>query len=372
MLSRPAIAIVGGGPAGLCAAREAAAAGHQCLLIDRQPVLGGQLIKQTHRFFGSRHERAGKRGIDIGDELAAEVSAAPEVKVWLDSTAIGYYREDRTLLVERPGSLALVQPERLILATGAAERSLAFGNNDLPGIYGAGAVQTLMNVHGVRPGRRAVLVGAGNIGLIVGYQLLQAGVEVAAVLEAAPKVGGYWVHAAKLARAGVPIMTSHSVLAAIGETELRAVRAARLDADWRPVAGSEFEIECDLLCLAVGLSPLADLAALAGCRMVYVAALGGYVPWHDESLATSVPGVFVAGDAAGIEEASSAMIEGTLVGLAAANSIRAFAAYGERRREALARLADLRAGPTGDKTRGGIAELRSLAAAPAATGGERS
>ena len=88
------------------------------------------------------------------------------------------------------------------------KKNLAFPNNDLPGIYGAGAVQTLMNVYGVLPGKRMLMVGAGNIGVIVAYQLLQAGVDVAGIIEAAPKIGGYWVHAAKVQRASVPIYTS--------------------------------------------------------------------------------------------------------------------------------------------------------------------
>ena len=88
---------------------------------------------------------------------------------------------------------------------------LAFVNNDLPGVYGAGAVQTLMNLYGVVPGNNILMVGAGNIGLIVSYQLLQAGIKVEAIVEALPKIGGYLVHAAKIRRLGVPIYTSHSL-----------------------------------------------------------------------------------------------------------------------------------------------------------------
>lgn len=361
-MMRPDVAVIGGGPAGLCAALAAAQGGRQILLVDRQPVLGGQLIKQTHRFFGSRAQRAGTRGFEIGRKLAAEVLSHPDIEVWLDATAVGYYTDDAALLIDRRGeSLQVVSPRRLIVATGAAERSLAFANNDLPGIYGAGAVQTLMNVHGVLPGRRAVMIGAGNIGLIVGYQLLQAGVDVAAVLEAAPSVGGYWVHAAKLARAGVPIMTSHSIIEAHGLDQVTGIRAARLDPQWRRIEGSEFDLECDLVCLAVGLSPLTELLALAGCEMAYVSELGGYVPVRQADLETSVPGIYVAGDAAGVEEASSAMVEGRLAGLAAAQSLRPVDCYAELRAGAEAELAALRAGPTGEKVRSGLARLMRVA-----------
>jgi len=363
-------AIIGGGPAGLCAALELARAGIRCLVVDRQHVLGGQLIKQTHRFFGSRSERAGQRGFEIGKQLAAELLQHDGVTVWLEGTAVGYYAEDRTLLVERDGALCRVHVEALILATGAAERALAFAGNDLPGVYGAGAVQTLMNVYGVRPGERAVMIGAGNIGLIVAYQLIQAGVEVAAVLEAAPAVGGYWVHAAKLARAGVPIMTSHSIVAALGTDQVTGVRATKLDAKWQPVQGSQFEVPCDLVCLAVGLSPLTELATLAGCQLAYVPELGGYVPWHDEEMQTTVPGVFVAGDAAGVEEASSAMIEGTLAGLAVVNYLRPHSQYAASRKRAAAQLAALRAGPTAERIRAGLLKLSDHRPRLAGTGGE--
>jgi sarcosine oxidase subunit alpha len=365
------VVVVGGGPAGLSAALAVTGQGLNCLVVDRQHVLGGQLIKQTHRFFGSRAERAGHRGIDIGEQLAAELLARPGAEAWLDATAAGYYTEDRTLLVERKDGLRLVRAGAMILATGASERALAFPGNDLPGVYGAGAVQTLMNVYGVRPGRRAVMVGAGNIGLIVGYQLIQAGVEVAAVLEAAPSVGGYWVHAAKLARAGVPIMTSHSVRAAEGQSQVEAVAAVELDRDWRPVPGTDFRIECDLVCLAVGLSPLVELATLAGCELAYISELGGYVPWHDEEMRTTVPGIWVAGDAAGVEEASSAMIEGTLAGLAVANHLRPWPGYADLRDAARKQLSGLRAGPTAAKIRSGLAKLKAVRPSKlAAAGGD--
>ena len=241
------IVVVGGGPAGMAASLAAARSGARVLLVERHPSLGGQLVKQTHRFFGSGAQSAGVRGITIARDMAAQVAVEPGIEVWTQTEALGYY-SDGVLLVERPGvQLETVRGRRLILAVGASERPLSFPNNDLPGVYGAGAVQTLMNEYGVLPGRRVVMVGAGNIGLIVSYQLLQAGVEVAAILEAAPQIGGYLVHAAKIARAGVPIRTSHTVVAAFGETELTGIRAARVGPDWQPLVGTEFDIDCDVL-----------------------------------------------------------------------------------------------------------------------------
>ena len=121
------------------------------------------------------------------------------------------------------------KPKKVVVATGALEKLIPFLGNDLPGVYGAGAVQTLMNVYGVKPAKRVLMVGAGNIGLIVSYQLLQAGVDVVAIVEFAPKVGGYWVHAAKVRRLGVPIYLRHTVKRAIGESAVEGAVIQAVD-----------------------------------------------------------------------------------------------------------------------------------------------
>ncbi len=99
----------------------------------------------------------------------------------------------------------------MVIATGAAENMVPFEGWDLPGVIGAGAAQTMMNLHGVQPGERILMVGSGNVGLVVSFQLLQAGCQVVSVIDAAPRVGGYGVHAAKVARTGVPFYLSHTV-----------------------------------------------------------------------------------------------------------------------------------------------------------------
>jgi len=350
------IAIVGGGPAGLAAALNAVKCGAKVMLIDRNDYLGGQLIKQTHRFFGSKQQRASERGIGIARQLADEVMASDGIEVLTEATALGYY-EDGVLAVEQHNRIITIKPERLIIATGGAEKTLLFPNNDLPGVYGAGAVQTLVNVYGVKPGRRVLMVGAGNIGVIVSYQLLQAGVEVAAIIEAAPRIGAYWVHAAKVVRAGVPIYTRHTIKCAHGEREVTGATIVQLDDNWQPVPGSEKEIDVDVICLSVGLTPLTELLWQAGCKMVFVPELGGNVPLRNEQLETSVPGIYVAGDVAGIEEASAAMMEGALAGLNAAAGLgHTCDNFLAKRQNVLQQLAGLRSGPVGEKIRQGLAQ----------------
>ncbi len=357
-VQRTEIAIVGAGPAGLSAAASAASAGAAVTLLDRQEQCGGQLIKQTHAFFGSEKQYASVRGIDIARLLTEQVRALPNVEILNEATVLGYYQDDGVLAFEKDDRFQKIKPERLIIATGASERTLAFPNNDLPGIYGAGAVQTLMNVYGVVPGRRVLMVGAGNIGLIVSYQLLQAGVEVAAIIEAAPKIGGYLVHAAKVRRMGVPILTSWTIKMAHGQDAVEGATIWQLDEKWQPVPGTERELEVDVICIAVGLSPLAELLWQAGCAMKYVPELGGHVPVRSELMETTVPGIYVAGDVAGVEEASSAMVEGRLAGLAAAQSL----GYGLTDaagliEEAQRQLESLRCGPVGEKIRRGLAQV---------------
>jgi sarcosine oxidase subunit alpha len=353
------LAIVGGGPAGLSAALTASKLGLAPMLIDDNPVLGGQLIKQTHKFFGSRNLYCGTRGIDIAGILAREI-AATKTQVLKNASAIGYY-PGKILAVVQEDRFLKVQAERIVFATGAAENTIAFPGNDLPGVVGAGAVQTMMNVYGVRPGRRVLMVGAGNIGLIVSYQLLQAAIDVACVVEVLPRIGGYHVHAAKLARLGVPILTSHTIARALGTEDVNGAVIARVDRQFRVVPRSKRRLKLDTICLAVGLAPLTELLGQAGCRMYYVPELGGNVAWHDRNLETSVPGLYVAGDSSGIEEASTAMLEGRLAGAAAFESLKGKTDESAKIiEEARDELACIRQGPFGEKARAGKQRLTVL------------
>jgi sarcosine oxidase subunit alpha len=353
------VLVVGAGPAGLCAAIESATQGVSVLIVDESQRVGGQLIKQTHRFFGSKQEHAGTRGIDIARELENDLQNLMrdgKIQVMTDATVIGCYESNkrhRFGVVERCGyqsTLYEVHCDAVILACGAMENMLLFPGNDLPGVYGAGAVQTLMNVYGVKPGERVLMVGAGNVGLIVSYQLLQAGIAVDRVVEAAPLIGGYNVHAAKLQRCGVPIRTSHSIKEVCGEKKVEGAVIVRLDKNWKPIRNSEEYIKCDTICLAVGLTPSTRLLSQIGVDLEFVPEAGGYVALHDGSMQTSVKGVYVAGDASGIEEASTAMIEGKIAGLAVAIQLGC-----SKKKELLEQyrkeLSQLRAGPFGEKPR---------------------
>ncbi len=342
------IAVIGAGPAGLSCAVEAAKAGAKVTVLDENLKPGGQLFKQIHKFFGSREHRAGTRGFRIGRQLLEETERLG-VEVLLDAAVYGIY-EDRLIAFITNGKDHTLKAEKIVMATGASENALAFPGCTLPGVMGAGAAQTMINVNRVLPGQKIVMVGSGNVGLIVSYQLMQAGADVVALIEAAPKIGGYGVHASKIRRAGVPIYISTTIKEVVGKEKVEEVITVELDEKWQQVKGTEKQFNADTVCLAVGLSPLTELAWMAGCEFTFIPALGGHVPIHDRNMETTLKGIYVAGDITGVEEASSAMEEGRLAGVACAESL---GYYDEKqalelKNQIWGRLDALRTGPFGE------------------------
>ena len=348
--------IIGGGPAGLSAAKVALEAGMNVSIIERFNQLGGQLIKQTHKFFGSQLQYAKTRGFDIAKILIDDLKGyqSDQLEILLDATCVALY-PDKVLTVYQGNKYMKYKAKSVIVATGASEKILAFENNDLPGIYGAGAVQTIMNIYGIKPGKEVVMVGSGNIGLIVSYQLIQAGVRVKALLEASSRIGGYLVHASKLRRLGVKFMTNTTVKKAIGKEKLEKIVTVKLDENWQEIKNSEEEIETDVLCISVGLSPLHQLMSMAGAKMLDVSELGGLVPKKTCDYETTIDNVYACGDVTGIEEASSAMVEGRICGLMAANHLGfKHPSAEELEIELNNQLCVLRQGPCGEKIRCGL------------------
>lgn len=348
------VLVIGGGPAGLSAAIAAAKAGAKVTVVEANAKAGGQLVKQTHKFFGSKEHRAGIRGIDIVQQLIAECRELG-VEMMLNSLVAGIYK-DHVVAVDVQKSLTehefiRLQAKKLIISTGAAENAIRFPGWTLPGVMGAGAVQTMCNYHRVVPGKRMLMIGSGSVGLIVCYQLMQAGVEIVGIVEALPKINGYAVHASKLAREGVPIYTGYTITQALGTGHVTGAVIAQVNPDWSTVPGSEITLDTDIIACGVGLKPLIGMAHMAGCQLVFDKALGGWAPCHDRRMESTVPGIYVAGDSTGLEEASTAIEEGSLSGIAAAESLGYLdAEMAERRIDAAwGRLARLRTGHKGEE-----------------------
>lgn len=345
--------IIGGGPAGLSAANVLG--NHvKTLILDENDDLGGQLVKQTHKFFGDHAHYASMRGFEISIKLKNEM-AGKNVDISTSSTVIGLYPQN-TMVYIKDGKEQKVKYKKLLIATGATERQLPFLNSDLPGVYGAGAIQTLMNQYGISPGKRFLIVGAGNIGLILAYQLIQAGAEVRAIIEALDRIGGYEVHANKIKRLGVPVLLKHTIVKAIGDEYVQGAIVSELDDKFNVIPKTEKEIVADTICIAVGLTPLIELAEQAKCKIEYIPELGGYVPVRDERMRTTNPDVFVAGDLSSIEEATTAMIEGKLAAMQIVEDMTNINMEKEISEE-LKTISTFRSGPKSSKIRSGLEKM---------------
>lgn len=295
------VLIIGGGPAGLSAAIELGRRGVQVLLVDDKHRLGGKLVLQTHRFFGStKAVYAGTRGIDIASRLEKDIRDHSTVEVWLNSTALAVFSDKKIGILKEGHEYTIIEPKVLLVASGAREKFLAFAGNALPGVYGAGAFQTMVNRDLVRPAEKLFIVGGGNVGLIAGYHALQAGIQVVGLVEALPECGGYKVHKDKLARMGVPIYTSHTILSANGDGKVESVTVAKVDENFKPIPGTEKSFECDSVLIAVGLDPVNEF----------------YLKAEQYGL-----NCYVGGDAEEIAEASAAIFSGKIRGMEIARAL---------------------------------------------------
>lgn len=289
------VLIAGGGPSGLTAALELADAGLSVLIADDKAKLGGKLLLQTHKFFGSTADcYAGTRGHEIAALLEDKVRSHKNISVMTNAMVAGVYKDRKAGLFVNNKHYEIVAFRGLLVSAGARERTLVFPGNQLPGVFGAGAFQTLVNRDAVRASDRIFIVGSGNVGLIAAYHALQAGISVTGICDILPAPGGYKVHADKIRRMGVPIYLRHTILSAEGNEKLERVTIAEVDERGHPLLSTAKSFDVDTLLIAVGLSPIDE--------------------FYDMAASFGFP-VVKAGDAEEIAEASSAMFGGRIAGL---------------------------------------------------------
>ena len=356
MESKPLV-VVGAGVSGTAAAIEAARAGVQVTLVDENPISASMMGLNVPQFFGQRFtatlpNKALMERVAAANEALAEAEEAG-VDVQLGTCVWGAFRNTETSRVLDGPQLGLADYERswlmkfdrLIVAAGARDLGIAFAGWDLAGAMGANGAQSLMSRYQALSSQRMVVLGSGNLGLNTARMALDAGVEVAAVVDVSPSVRGDEALMSELRGKGVELYTSHTVREAVGSGgDLESVVLVEIDDNGEPVAGSEKVIAADTVCLAIGLVPNVELVSLLGCDLTFRSELGGYVPDLDDWMRTSVDSVFVAGDAAGFHDdmvldPEIARNQGRLAGVAAAESLGAI--YKE---EAVARRSDLQAG----------------------------
>jgi len=286
------VLVIGAGPAGLSATKILGENNVKVILIDDKATVGGKLVLQTHKFFGSQKDvYAGKRGIDIAKILGISIESLSSVEVWLNSVCLAVFSDGLIGILINNEDYALIKPKYLLIATGAREKMLVFPGNTLPGVYGAGAFQTLVNRDLIKAAEKVFIVGGGNVGLIAGYHAIQANIEVVGLIEALPQCGGYKVHEDKLRRLGVPIFTNHTIISANGKEKVESISIAQIDKDFNIISGTEKAFTCDTILIAVGLNPVDEFYQKANEF--------GFKVW-------------VAGDAQEIAEASAAIFTGKI------------------------------------------------------------
>lgn len=251
------VAIVGAGPAGLAAREELCSQNIDNIVIDNNAQIGGQFLMQTHQFFFFEKEKkfGGMRGFDIAKTLAGDNHDG----ILLDST-VWDVMEGKRLAVKnvKNEEIYFVDAQYLIIAAGAIPFMPAFENDDVPGVYTAAVVQKMMNSEFTLLGKNVLTVGAGNIGYLTSYQLMQAGANVKAIIEAQPCEGGFPVQANRVRRLGIPVLTSHTLVKAIpNENHDGIVGAVVAECEnFKPIPGTEKAIYgIDAINICTGLIP---------------------------------------------------------------------------------------------------------------------
>lgn len=290
------VLVVGGGPAGLAAAIASAEAGADTLLIDEWPELGGSILYSR----GGDGQRA---------TLVAAANAQPNLRIMRDTTVTGLFADNWAAAV-CGNRLYKIRSRQTVLATGAFDQPFVFKNNDLPGILFADAVQRLMRLYAVRPGSRAVVVTVNRFGYDAALDLIDAGVEVAAVADLRP-VPENAETVTRLTQRGVSILTAAAPVAARGSMRVSGIGLSRLIGEGRTDPIVDW-IECDLVVMSAGYAPALNLASYAGAKVIYDAELSTH------RAVALPPGLLMAGSAAGVWTDAIVSEDATRVGRTAA------------------------------------------------------
>ncbi len=254
---RTRVAIIGAGPAGLAARELLNQHGIDNIVIDNNDKIGGQFLMQTHQFFFFEKEKkfGGMRGFDIATTLAGE----DHTGIFLNATVWDILEGKRIAIKDIvTEEIYYVVAEHLVVATGAVPFMPAFENDDLPGVYTAAVVQKMMNNEFTLLGKNILTVGAGNIGYLTSYQLMQAGARVKAIVEAMPREGGFPVQANRVRRLGIPVMLSHILVKAIPNEDHTGIIGAIVAEceNFKPIPGTEKMIDgIDAINICTGLVP---------------------------------------------------------------------------------------------------------------------
>lgn len=290
------VAVIGGGPAGLAAALSAKAEGAQkIMIIERNHELGGILQQCIHHGFGLHRFKAELTGPEYAQRFINELDDT-DIETLLETMVLEITPERKIYAVNSEQGMMEISAKAIVLAMGCRERTrgaLQIPGSRPAGVFSAGTAQRFVNIEGYMPGKRAVILGSGDIGLIMARRFTLEGAKVEAVVEVLPYAAGLTRNVVQcLEDFDIPLYLKSTVIHIHGKDRVEAVTIAEVDDAWNPIPGTERVIECDTLLLSVGLVPENELSSHAGVKLDPVTN-GAYV---NEHLMTTIPGIFACGN----------------------------------------------------------------------------
>jgi thioredoxin reductase/bacterioferritin-associated ferredoxin len=336
------LVIIGGGPAGMAAATEAAQHNLKIVLIDENASLGGKVLrKESHEKSKSPKEPVQEKIrhslFTAFGKIENKITIFKNTEVWSidDQKIIECYCKS-----EEGSRAETVRAKKMIVAVGAADKTVPFPGWHLPGVFTVGGLNTFVQ-RGVVPGKKVIVAGTGPLHIALAYNLVNAGIKIGAIVDtssfkemlfSAGKIflnGGIGKlllglkYLVKIKRNSVDTYHSHAVVEARGTDRVTGVVIAKVDPSWRPIPGTEIEIPADTIATGYSLAPQTEVTRLCGCAHTYNEKVGYWMVDRDDKMETSVSGVFVAGDGADIKGYDAAVDEGRVAALAVSEQLAA-------------------------------------------------